>query len=188
MKTALLVVDMQKFFGEMVDRPLPKIKALNEFFNQSSRTVVLTQHGHTREEIIPPIKNQLVRKFGPDNVLMVGSEGWELIPEIWKISKDAPVVAKNTYDAFMDTDLDAVLKGREVERILICGVMTDVCCNATSISAFCRGYETWFLSDACWTDNTEQHERALKSVEFLIGGMYTAAEAIAMLTEERIEV
>lgn len=184
MKTALLVIDMQKFFGEMVDPPLENIKMLDKCFNQSSRPVIFTQHGHTDDELVPPIKNQLVRKVGSDNVLMTGSEGWELIPEIWKISKDAPVVAKNTYDAFMGTDLDSVLQEREIERVIICGVMTDVCCNVTCCSGFCRGYETWLISDACWTDTMEQHERALKGVEFLTGRVYTTAEAIAMLIEE----
>ena len=184
MDTALLVIDMQKFFGEMVERPLKNIQTLNSFFYKSSRPVVFTQHGHTEDELIPPIKNQLVRKVGPDNVLMVGSEGWELIPDIWKMAKDAPVVAKNTYDAFMGTDLDAILQDSGIQRVLICGVMTDVCCDTTARSAFCRGYETWFISDACWTDTTEQHERTLKGMEFLIGRVYTADEAIEMLIEE----
>ena len=185
MKTALLVIDMQKFFGKMVERPLENIRTLNSFFDKSFRPVIFTQHGHTEDELIPPIKNQLVRKVGPDNVLMVGSKGWELIPDIWKMSKDAPIVAKNTYDAFMDTDLDALLKGQGVQRVLVSGVMTDLCCDTTARSAFCRGYETWFISDACWTDNAEQHERALKAVDFLIGRVYTAEEAIEMLNGER---
>ena len=181
MKTGLLVIDMQKFFGDMVDEPLKRIKQLNEYFNESSRPVVFTQHGHTEDELIPPIKNQLVRKVGPDNVLMIGSEGWELVPEIWKMAKDAPVVAKNTYDAFMETDLDAVLQERGVQRVLICGVMTDVCCDTTARSAFCRGYETWFISDACGTENSVRHDRALKGVDLLIGRVYTTDEAIQLL-------
>lgn len=184
MKTALLVIDMQKFFGDMVERPLKQIGALNEFFNKSSRLVVFTQHGHTKDELAPPIKNQLVRKVGPDNVLVVGSEGWEFIPEVWKMAKDAPVVAKNTYDAFMHTNLDTLLQAGSIQRVLVCGVMTDVCCDTTARSAFCRDYETWFVSDGCWTDTSEQHQRALKSVEFLTGRVYTTDQAIEMLAEE----
>ena len=184
MKTALLVIDMQRFFGEMVDPPLPHVKMLTEFFDQSSRPVILTQHGHTKDELVPPIKSQLIRKVGPENALVVRTKGWELVPDIWKMAKDAPVIAKNTYDAFICTELDDVLREREVERVVVCGVMTNVCCSTTARSAFCRGYETWLVSDACWTDTREQHERALTDVEFLIGRVYTTAEAIAMLFEE----
>ena len=181
MKTALLVIDMQKFFGDMVNEPLKRIKQLSDFFNTSSRPKVFTQHGHTEDELVPPIKNQLVRKVGPDNVLMVGSEDWELLPQIWKMAKDSPVVAKNTYDAFIDTDLDAVLHERGVQRVLVCGVMTDVCCDTTARSAFCRGYETWFISDACGTDTSVRHDRALKGVDLLVGRVYTTVEAIQLL-------
>ena len=184
MKTALIVVDMQNFFDDMVGPPLPNITMLNTFFNHSRRDVIFTQHGHTKQELIPPIKSQLVRKVGVDNALVIRTRDWELIPDVWKMAKDAPVVAKNTYDAFMDTDLDAILSARGIDRVLVCGVMTDVCCDTTARSGFCRGYETWVVSDACWTDSQEQHERALKGMEFLIGRVYTAAQAIAMLVEE----
>lgn len=184
MATALLIIDMQNFFGEMVDPPLANIKMLNKFFDEARWPVVYTQHGHTKEELVPPINNQLIRKVGVENALMYGSKGWELIPEIWKIAKDAPVVSKNTYDAFRGTNLHDVLKKRGVERLVICGVMTDVCCDTTARSAFCRGYETWVVSDACWTDTKEQHERALKGIELVIGRVYTTAETTAMLSEE----
>ena len=184
MKTALLVIDMQKFFGKMVDRPLLSIRLLDDYFNQSSRPVIFTQHGHTEEELVPPIKNQLIRKVGPENVLMRGSKDWELVPDVWKMAKDSPVVDKNTYDAFMGTDLDHVLKENDVKRVFITGVMSDVCCNTTAISAFCRGYETWYISDACWTDTSKQHERALKNIDFLTGMVYKTADAIAMLEAE----
>ena len=184
MKTALLVIDGQKFFRSMILQPLPNIKILNNFFNKTNREVVFTQHGHTKEELIPPIKNQLILHEGVDNVLMVNTEPWELVPDIWKMAKDAPIVAKNTYDAFINTDLDCVLKKREVERVVICGVMTDVCCETTARSAFCREYETWVVSDACWSDTQAQHDEAINTLEFLIGRVYTTVETIAMLLED----
>lgn len=74
MKTALLVIDMQKVFGEMVDRPLPHIKLLSDFFNDTDRLVVFTQHGHQPDEFIPPIKNQLIRKVSPENAIRVNTQ------------------------------------------------------------------------------------------------------------------
>lgn len=185
MKTALLVIDMQKYFDQIVDKPMPEIRRLNDYFREKKDLIVFTQHGHAPEELIPPIKNQLVRKVGPENAIVVNTKEWELVPEIWKMARDAPVTGKNTYDAFMHTDLDTVLKDRCVERVLISGVMSDVCCDTTARSAFVRGYETWYISDACWTDTQEQHSRALANVEFLIGRVYKAADAIAMLEEEK---
>lgn len=184
MKTALLVIDMQKYFSEMIDRPLPQIKLLNDFCNGTDRPVIFTQHGHTPDELIPPIKNQLIRKVGPENAIMVNTEEWELAPEIWKMARDAPISRKNTYDAFMHTELEAMLRERGVERVLITGVMSDVCCDTTARSAFVRGFETWYISDACWTDTQEQHDRALANVDFLIGKVFTTSDAVAALRDE----
>ena len=181
MKTALLVIDVQKYFGEMVEPPLPQIKLLNDFFHNTGRPVIFTQHGHTPDELIPPIKNQLIRKVGPENALMVNTESWELVPDIWKMTRDAPVVAKNTYDAFMETSLETELQKRGVERVLITGVMTDVCCDTTARSAFVRGYETWFIRDACWTDTQEQHDHAVSGVDFVLGRVHSTVEAVEML-------
>lgn len=185
MKTALLIIDMQKYFSEIVDKPMPEIRRLNDYFREKSNPVIFTQHGHVPEELIPPIKNQLVRKVGPENAIVVNTKEWELIPEIWKMAQDAPVTGKNTYDAFMHTELDELLKSRGVERVLITGVMSDVCCDTTARSAFVRGYETWYIEDACWTDTQEQHSRAVANVEFLIGRVYKAIDAIAMLEKEK---
>lgn len=184
MKTALLVIDMQKYFGEMIEPPLPQIKLLDDFFRKTNRSVIFTQHGHTPDELIPPIKNQLIRKVGPENALMVNTKGWELVPDIWKMARDAAVVGKNTYDAFMQTSLEAELQKQGVDRVLITGVMTDVCCDTTARSAFVRGYETWLIRDACWTDTQEQHDRAVKGVDFVLGRVHTAAKAVEMLKKE----
>lgn len=37
------------------------------------------------------------------------------------------VVHKNTYDAFINTDLAQILEEEMVERVIVCGVMTDCC-------------------------------------------------------------
>lgn len=93
-------------------------------------------------------------------------------------------MGKNTYDAFMHTELEAMLTKAGIERVLITGVMSDVCCDTTARSAFVRGFETWYISDACWTDTKEQHHRALQNVEFLIGKVFTAVDAVCALQKE----
>ena len=97
MRTALLVIGMQKFFGEMVEPPLKHIQRLAHFCESWAMPVIFTQHGHTPEELIPPIKDQLIRKVGPEYIIMAGSKEWDLIPEIWKLAKDAPIAGKNPY-------------------------------------------------------------------------------------------
>lgn len=185
MKTALLVIDMQKYFDDMVDRPLPQIQRLVDFFRDSNRPVIFTQHGHTPDELICPIKNQLIRKVGPEHALMVDSEDCELVPKIWKMAQDAPVIGKNTYDAFICTDLKAELQKQGIERVLITGVMSDICCNTTARSAFVRGYETWFISDACGSATLKQHRMTVFEMANVISKVCDTGDAVATLRTER---
>ena len=122
-----------------------------------------------------------MRKLGPDGAIATGSRDWELVPEIKKVAKGHRVVAKNTYDAFINTDLEDVLKRGSVERVVVCGVMTDFCCDTTARSAFNRGYETWLVQDACGSANKEQHEAGLRVFGLAFGEVLTTAEVIRRL-------
>lgn len=179
MTTALIVIDMQKFFISMAGGSIiPNITKLVSHFRSNSLPCIFTQHGHTKAELTPPFRNQLVRKWGPEGSIAVGSHDWELIPEIAKQVDSSPIVEKNTYDAFINTELASALEERKVERVVIVGVMTDCCCDTTARSAFNRGYETWMVSDACGSANKRQHEAGLKGFEFGFGEVVTTKDVL----------
>ncbi|KAL8789541.1 MAG: hypothetical protein Q9195_006768 [Heterodermia aff. obscurata] len=171
MATALLVIDMQSIFTPMTTRALPNILTLITYFQRTSRPLIFTQHGHTKEELTPTFHNQLVRKWGPNNSIAIGSADWALQPAIAEAVKKGayPVVGKNTYDGFMNTELEAMLLQKKVERVVVCGVMTDCCCDTTARSAFNRGFETWLVGDACGSASEEQHQAGLKAFEYAFG-------------------
>ena len=175
---------MQNVFHPMATTAIPQIQKLHNFVENSSRSIMFTQHGHTKEELTPPFKNQLVRRWGPNGSIQKGSKEWELIPEIKKLVKDSPIVAKNTYDAFINTNLATLLDERGIERVVVCGVMTDCCCDTTARSAFNRGYETWLVSDACGSANKKQHEAGLNGFGFACDGVMTTSEAISKLQKD----
>src|SRR6266498_5114163 len=98
MATALLIIDMQNLFLPMTGGTIiPNIKSLISHFRSRSLSCIFTQHGHSEAELTPPFKNQLVRKWGPDDSVKVGTDDWQLIPEIAAQVSSSPVVGKNTY-------------------------------------------------------------------------------------------
>lgn len=179
MATALLVIDMQKFFLPMAGGSvIQNITSLVSHFRSKHLACFFTQHGHTKAELTPPFKNQLVRKWGPEGSIAVKSADWELIPEISAQLDTSPIVAKNTYDAFVNSDLASKLEEQKVERVVVVGVMTDCCCDTTARSAFNRGYETWLVSDACGSANKQQHEAGLRGFAFAFGEVVTTQEVL----------
>lgn len=184
-KTALLIVDMQNAFSDMVTSASSHIQKLHKHFLATSRPIIFTQHGHSKEELTPPFKNQVVRRWGAEGSIARGSHSWEFLPEIQKLVKAGGEVlkGKNTYDSFINTDLAAMLDAKGVERVVVCGVMTDACCDTTARSASCRGYETWLVSDACGSANKKQHEAGLTGFSFLFEGVMTTDEVVEKLDD-----
>ena len=182
MATALLIVDMQNIFTDMTVSALPYITQLISHFQANNLPRIFTQHGHSKEELTPPYKNQLVRKWGPDGSIATGSKRWELQPEIASQVSSCPIVAKNTYDAFINTNLAELLEEKKVERVVVCGVMTDCCCDTSARSAFNRGYETWLVEDACGTANEKQHQAGLRGFGFAFGEVIKTSEVIKRLS------
>lgn len=89
--------------------------------------------------------------------------------------------AKNTYDSFINTILASWLEQKKIERVVVCGVMADACCDTTARSAASCGYGTWLASDAYGSANKKQHEAGLAGSDFLFAGVVTTKEAIAKL-------
>ena len=179
MATALLIVDMQHVFLDMTSTALPNVLKLIDHFKAKAMPCIFTQHGHTKEELTPPYKNQLVRKWGPNGSIAIGSRDWEMIPEVARKVEGCPLVGKNTYDAFINTSLGKILEEKNVERVVVCGVMTDCCCDTTARSAFNRGFETWLVEDACGSANKQQHEAGLRGFGFAFGDVLTTSEVMS---------
>ncbi|KAI9835919.1 MAG: hypothetical protein M1819_001817 [Sarea resinae] len=180
METALLVIDMQHFFLSMCNASLGNITALIEHFKAHKLPCILTQHGHSQAELAAsPPTSQLVRRWGASGSIAVDSDDWQLIPQIAAhVDEHTPVVGKNTYDAFINTDLDSLLREQRVQRVVVCGVMTDCCCDTTARSAFCRGFETWLVEDACGSASKEQHSAGLKGFAFAFGDVIKTKEVL----------
>lgn len=192
LRTALLVIDMQVFFQSMTTSSLPNVKRLISHFQANSLPIIFTQHGHSKEELNQdPSPNQLVRKWGPSGSIAHDSSAWQFQDELTQYldKSDAngwpKVVSKNTYDAFINTNLSDVLQEAKIERVVVCGVMTDCCCDTTARGAFNRGLETWLISDACGSANKAQHQAGLKGFEFAFGDVMKTKEAISLLGDDQ---
>ena len=84
-----------------------------------------------------------------------GSEAWQWVPELAPADAE-PLVEKEYGDAFEATDLEQVLAGIGVGRLLVTGAQTDACVRSTLHGAFARGYDATLVGDAHTTkDLTE---------------------------------
>ena len=133
--TALLVIDVQNgVVAEAHERDavVANVGALVEKARRERIPVVWVQHS--------------------DEELERGSEAWRIVPELSRDDAE-PLVEKHYGDSFEDTDLETVLSGLGVGRLVVAGAQTDECVRSTLHGAFVRGYDATLVSDAHTTED-----------------------------------
>jgi len=84
-----------------------------------------------------------------------GSETWQIVPELDHQPGEAHI-EKQYGDSFEGTNLEDVLAGLGVGRLIVTGAQTDACVRSTLHGAFTRGYDTTLVSDAHTTDDLSE--------------------------------
>ncbi len=159
-RCALIVLDMQKYFidenshafipsGETI---VARIKKIQDTFFNLDLPVIHTRHTNTQQDA-----GQLAHWWR--DILTAGNPLSAIIDDI--ADERAIVIDKTQYDAFHDTGLEIMLKQKNIQQVLIAGVMTHLCCETTARSAFIRGFETFLVVDGTATYNREFHRATL---------------------------
>ena len=175
-KTALIIVDMQNDFvkegGTLVvpdaEATVPTIKGLLDSARESGIKVVFTQDTHNEGDPEWEIWPEHVRE---------GSWGWEIVEEL-KPLEDEVVIRKVRYDAFYGTHLDHFLRIWEVDTLIICGTVANICVHYTAASAALRWYGVIIPKDATSALDPFDLEASLRQTSFLFAGRITTSEAI----------
>lgn len=134
--TALLVIDVQVgMFPESdpVHNPsvlLENIKNLIAKARFAGVPVVYVQHN-----------------AGAGKPLEPGTRGWEIHPEIRSIEGDV-LIQKTTPDSFHKTNLHQELSTRNIKRIVLTGIQTELCVDTTCRRASSLGYGVTLAKDA----------------------------------------
>jgi len=190
-KTALLVIDMQNDFvkkGAILEVPkirsqIPKIKRLIETCRKLGVPVIYTKQVYRADSKVKPLILEmlpLLEKKG----LREGTEGAEIYSDLKPKPEDI-IIRKMGFSAFYNTELESILRNikgrRNVDTLIICGTVTNICCESTARDAFERDYKVVFGSDitSAWTD--EFQTLALKIIEYAFGRVMTCDEIINAL-------
>jgi nicotinamidase-related amidase len=142
MKTALMLIDIQNdyFPGGKMELEAPVEAAslassLLGFFRQQKWPTVHIQHISTRPGA---------------NFFLPDTDGAKIHNSILPLP-DETVIVKHFPNSFRETNLLNHLKELGIERLVICGMMTHMCVDATTRAAADFGYPVLLAADACAT-------------------------------------
>jgi bifunctional isochorismate lyase/aryl carrier protein len=157
---AFLVLDMQNYFlipdshAFIPSAPaiLDGITKLVRAFYAQQRPVVFTRHVNTAKNagMMSVWWHDLIEEGSPDSRIVAGLD-----------TSLGTIVHKSQYDAFLHTHLEYWLHERGVSQVVICGVMTHLCCETTARSAFTQGFEVFFAVNGTATYSEALHRASL---------------------------
>lgn len=175
-KTALIVVDVQNGFchpdGSLprlgmpladVDRAVTQSALAVEQAREAGIPLVFTRHvyrpGRADEgsRLVGMVDNALAEVDG----LAAGSWDGDVVDDLGWTPKDL-TVDKVRFDAFLWTSMDPLLQGLDVDHLVVCGVVTNICVESTVRAAVMRDYRVTLVGDSCAAQTPRLHDIGLE--------------------------
>ncbi len=91
------------------------------------------------------------------------------------------LITKRRYSAFFATELALFLHEQSVERVVICGVKTNVCVRATATDAFANGFAVAVVGPAVNTNRASLGDASLEDIDRYIGKVVDLETAKGLL-------
>ena len=145
--TVLLIVDMENYFASPSGQSflpdteyiVPNIKKLLTFFREHKLPVIYTAHQH----LDPSVDGGMLAKWWGSSIIENTLQAD--ICETLKPTGER-VIKKRRYSAFYQTDLELLLRGMNIENLIITGVMTNLCCETHCKGCLYEGFPRFLHS------------------------------------------
>jgi nicotinamidase-related amidase len=112
--------------------------------------------GHFREKNLPIVHVQHISTRTGSTFFLPNTKGINIHESVSPLPNET-VIKKHFPNSFRDTDLQKYLGSQGIKELVICGMMSHMCIDATVRAAFDRGYTCIVIHDACATRNLERH-------------------------------
>jgi len=156
MKTALLLIDIQNDYFEggtmtlvNADHASENARLLLETFRNNNLSVIHIQH--------------IATKLGA-TFFLPDTAGADIHKNVQPTANEK-VIIKHFPNSFRETGLMSFLQEKEITDLVICGMMTHMCIDATTRAAKDFGYNCILIGDACATRNLKINGEKVKAAD-----------------------
>ncbi len=173
MASAVLVVDMLRGFledgyplyiGEKCRNIIPNIRKLLDREIAEGVEVYFICDNHTPDD--------LEFKMFPPHCIE-GTVQTEVVPEL--AGYQGEIIPKKRYSGFFGTALESKLKELKPDKLIVCGVLTNICVMHTVADARNRDYEVEVPADCVSSPDEDAHRFALEHIEKVLGAKITGS-------------
>ena len=172
MSTALIIVDIQNDYF-----PNGKMELVNPDKAAANAAKVLESFRQNNNENIFHVQH-----IAADPALgffLKDTEGAEIHETVQPLENEN-IIIKHFPNSFLKTDLESKLKEKGITKVVVVGMMTHMCIDATVRAAVDLGYETTLIEDACSTRDLSYEGKAVPAEQVhyafvgALNGMYCA--------------
>lgn len=189
-RTAVLVIDMQNFFLHSASAlPVQNVSQLVEAINMvvgayraAGSTIMWVQHSFAGASLEAAKEGDCDARAALIGELLPGNAAFDIDARMARIESDTHVV-KKTASAFHPNsgcDLAALLEGRDIDTLVVTGIVTNGCCETTARDAAQYGYKILFASDATGAMSDEEHRAALLNLALWFAEVRSAEELVGL--------
>lgn len=182
---ALLIIDVQR----AIDDP----SWGNDRNNPDAEANIARLLAHWRARGWP-VFHICHRSTDPHSSYRPGQPGADFKPEVAPEAAEA-IIEKAVTSAFIGTQLEQVLRGRQITELVITGVITNNSVEATARMAGNLGFATWVISDGTatfgrhdfaghWRTAEEVHAMSLANLSGEYATIISTAEAVERFATE----
>ena len=154
MKTGLLLIDLQLDYfpgGRMA------LDGAKDAVFAAARLLAAF-----REAEWPVCHIQHISSRAGATFFLPGTSGIDIHPAV-KPNENEPIIEKHFPNSFRETELMKHLRSNQIERLVICGMMTNMCIDATVRAAYDQGFDCMVAHDACAARSLEFSGRGVQA-------------------------
>jgi nicotinamidase-related amidase len=180
-RTALVLIDLQNFNvqRELAPHPAERVAGNCAMLagEMRDRGAMVIYVRVLLDELLALPADAPMKKPG---TLAPPPEAVHFAPEAQLQASDH-VVTKRQWGAFYGTDLDQLLRRRNIKTIVLGGIATNYGVESTARAAFDRGYELVLVEDAMSSMQAEAHKFSCENVFRTMGRVRSTLEVIDAL-------
>ena len=186
---SLIIVDMQKDFTlplapayiSGADQIVFKIEKILNFFRNKNWPVFHVVREHRPDGSDVEV-TRLSRFLTEGKVTVTGTAGCEIVNELKPVSGEYRIVKKR-FSAFMNTELDFMLRRLAIDHIVVCGNQFPSCVRVTVFDGVSYGYTVSLLTDATSAKSAEIAKANIRDIEDIGVSCLTVSDFIEKFVE-----
>ena len=160
---ALIIIDVQQFYFPEGSSPLvnPEEASLNarkilHLFREKELPIVHVRHN--------------------------ARSGTEIHPNVAPLAGEK-IISKDEANSFNGTELLMYLRENNITSLVICGMMTHMCVEATTRAAYDLGFECTVIQDACTTKDLKYGDAIVKAQDVHLSTLSTLSGTYATVID-----